>query len=108
MNKAKFLVLFFASTVLCACGPKVVGEDVEVATASGALSAAQDPAHLRYPSSGRSLDKVLYYFNTPAHMQARQQRFETYLRNATAPTDSTAWPTDYTNLQPRQVSPFRQ
>ncbi len=98
---AACLCVFF----LAACGPKSVGDDVYVAPPSGAMSSAHDPAQARYPHGGRSLDKALYYVNTPQYMQAVQRDLDSLLRQS---YDDEQAPNDYTNLQPRQVSPFRQ
>ncbi len=108
MNIRVAFVLLCLGLSLCACGPKVVGEDAATFTPSGGLSAAQDPSHLRYPSSGRALDKALYYFSMPQVMQANQQNLETFLQKNYTSTDPDKNATDYTNLQPRQASPFRQ
>ncbi len=105
VNKTLYCLLGLTCFFLGACGSKVVGEDVSVSTPTGSVSAAQDPAYARYPMSGRSLDKALYIMNTPAYMQARQSRLDTFLRKSYAGEQA---PNDYTNLQPRQVSPFRQ
>ncbi len=92
---------------LAGCGPKSVGDDISVSSSSS-LSAAYDSAQARYPQGGahggRSVDKALYFLNTPAYMQARQRQLENFLRQSYT-KDA---PNDYTNLQPRQVSPFRE
>ncbi len=100
------LAALVATFFLGACGPKTVGDAMD-STESTAVSAAYDPGQARYPMAGqgaRSLDKALYILNTPAFMQARQQNLDTFLRQSYA-KDA---PNDYTNLQPRQVSPFRE
>ncbi len=90
---------------LSACGPKTVGDDIESAPLHGNVSPAHDPANLRYPLTGRAIDKALYIVNSPAYMQARQKNLERYLHDTYMQDNA---PNDYTNLQPRQVSPFRQ
>ncbi len=98
-----FLLVFVLPSVLWGCGPKVVGEEVAPHRPSGALSAAHDPAELRYPASGRNIDKALYLLNDPERMYMYQENFRAYLRSDYGET-----PEEYRNLQPRQVSPFRQ
>ncbi len=107
-----FIEKICQGSVLCvillglgACGPRTVGDDVEIAQASGHVSAAHDPANLRYPHNGSNVEKSLYYINTPAYMNAQQRNIESFLQQGLSKEE---WPNDYTNLQPRQVSPFRQ
>ncbi len=92
-----FLALFLG------CTPKVVGEDVAPHRPSGALSPAHDAAELRYPASGKKIDKTLYYLNDPERMYTYQENFRQYLRE-----DYDGTSEKYRNLQPRQISPFRQ
>ncbi len=101
----RFLAICLCVFFLGACGPKSVGEDVYVAPPSGAVSAAHDPVQARYPYGGRSLDRSLYHVNSPQYTQALQRNLDTYLRHTYGKEQA---PNDYTNLQPRQISPFRQ
>ncbi len=87
---------------LFGCGPKAVGEDKKTHYPSGALSPAQDAAELRYPVSGKKIDKTLYMLNDPERMYVYQGKFNQYLKDQTENTSE-----KYQNLQPRQASPFR-
>ncbi len=86
-------------------GPKMVGEDSPQAKFSGTSYASDDPSHLRYPYSNRAIDHKLYILNHPEHMQLRQQYHNDYIKRLTSKDVPI---NDYTNLQPREVSPFRQ
>ncbi len=94
-----YAMLFCA---LLGCGPKVVGEDIKKHYPSGGLSPAHDPAELRYPASGKRIDKTLYMLNDPERMYVYQGHFNQYLKEQTNNTSE-----KYQNLQPRQESPFR-
>ncbi len=98
-----YIILF--CIVLMGCGgPKPVGYGAEQAKITGVGYAVDDPSILRYPLSGKNIDKKLYYLNQPEIMMELQQ----YYHNSLESKQKQEAPNDYKNLQPREVSPFRQ
>lgn len=96
------LALCAALLLLCACGPKNIGEDrMPEPDDHVAMGNAQE---LRYPTDGNRVQQRLYLFNHPT---AAIQRMELQRAQMLRRMDPDA-PNDYTNLQPRQASPFRQ
>ncbi len=104
MHRYIFILLLCISLV--ACGPKSVGQGAPQAEITGVGYANDDPSRLRYPLSGKKIDKTLYVLNHPEFMQQWQDTTHNYLRGLQA--DPKNPPNDYNNLQPRQASPFRQ
>ena len=95
----------FLISFLGACGPKTVGDDIEPSSLSGGVSGAHDISELRYPYSGSRVDKRLFHLNSPEFMHIQQSTVDQHLKEEFDNKDA---PNDYTNLQPKQVSPFRQ
>ncbi len=89
--------------LLGGCGPKIVGQDAEQARVSGVGIATDDPNQLRYPLSGKNIDKQLYFLNKQETM-AQMQNYTTLLLQQKRTDDA---PNNYNDLQPRQASPFR-
>lgn len=97
--KAYLIVIIFCFG-LAACGPKEIGEGMVEADRGGHDPA--DPAQLRYPMDGNRIQQRLYMLNQPNVMMQMRARRENFMRRTGAA------PNDYTNLQPKQPSPFRQ
>ncbi len=97
-------ILMFCVFLAGCGGPKPVGYGTAQAEVTGVGYAVDDPGQLRYPLSGRNIDKKLYFLNQPHNMIQLQQHYKSFLqdKNTMAP------PNDYNNLQPREASPFRQ
>lgn len=96
------LALCATLLLLCACGPRNIGEG---STPEPDDHVAMDSAQeLRYPVDGSRTQQRLYLFNHPG---AAIQRVELQRAQMLHRMGLDA-PNDYTNLQPRQASPFRQ
>ncbi len=99
------IYIFLFCLFLAGCGgPKTVGDDAPQAEITGLGYAVDDPGQLRYPLSGKGIDKNLYFMNKPETMTGLQQ----YYHNLLQSKQKTPPPNDYDNLQPREASPFRQ
>lgn len=97
----KFL-LFPLFLLLCACGPKEIGQDSsEPPPGRGNYSAAE---RLRQPMTGASrTERMLYYYNQPDIMQrVRDWRVEQFNRRMGVSPENPAY-----RAEPRQKSPFR-
>ncbi len=100
----KISYIFICLLFIYGCGPKAVGQDVEPARVSGVGYAAADTDHLRYPVSGKNIDKKLYLLNKPESMVYLQNYTDSYLKQKAHKGDA---PNNYDDLQPRHTSPFR-
>ncbi len=98
------IYILLVCLLLTGCGgPKSVGHGTEQAKITGVGYATDDPSQLRYPLSGKSLDKQLYFLNQPETMIQLQNYYQNALTDNQKENSN-----KYTNLQPREASPFRQ
>ncbi len=105
MRNLKKLFLFILAPLLCACGPKEIGEgqSYEPPTHAGLSQAEQ----MRFPLTGSNkTEQLLYYYNRPDVMQRvqkwRRDEFNRRLGLEPSPEDPAY------REHPRERSPFRQ
>lgn len=101
----KLLKAFFLCFLLCACGPRDIGQGMAEPEASAGAGGATTAELMRYPLTGaNNTQKLLYYTNRPDVMESVQKwRVKEFQqRLGIQPEDP-----EYRAV-PKQRSPFRQ